>query len=261
MVTIPLEPSLNRCSSLTPPSVVCETPANPFDASMVPVADSIKKKELYDFMDSWLQLDVSPLRYCSPSKVTLTKLDGSAFSYDEVDSVEIYLHFYTQVDDAGNALGTPCVRGAQGACRHMQRRVLMRRSEDEMESVGAFIPDSAASDYSIEVRVGASGLFLSVTVTVHLLCSLQAFDVRHNRYSTCWVSDVMQPRTFIPRTIPVAFQLPNEASAVNTTAAAEPEAPVVVTDQCTPLLHRCSLTHFAPVCLTRTVPEFGSHAG
>ena len=101
-----------------------------------------------------LKVAVSPLRYCTHSKVTISRVDGATIDFRDAKKLEVYLHFYTRYEATVGFQGLPCVESY--GCTHMQRQVLLGLSENGVELTGMFTPDSASHSYVMEVRVSGS---------------------------------------------------------------------------------------------------------
>ena len=141
----PSNTTQHSCSTAVAAPAQCVIPNQPVEA--IPLRKGVDPTTLPMFIQSDVQIALSPLRYCAQSELSLSKGDGTMFTDDEANSIEVYLHFFTRADGSGLscALGHPC-----GVLR---RRVIIRRHARERKLVGLIVPDSSASRYMVELKV------------------------------------------------------------------------------------------------------------
>lgn len=93
-------------------------------------------------------ITLPPLRLCGPARLTFQPLSG-ALDAQDVENLEVYVHFFTSADGKGSACATP-----SDACVRMSRRLPV--VVDTGYSMHAqFNPDPSSFHYMYSFHVGS----------------------------------------------------------------------------------------------------------
>ena len=154
-------PAIGSATKKLPPSSAlrCFVPESPYGIQRV--RGTFEPVFLAKLLFATVRVELTPMNHCSHSKLVLSKVDGLVFTDEEIASLEVYLHFYSQYnDDSGRFLGSRCTGNeaavaGQSQCKRLQRRIILHKSDNELELHGFIVPDLSSNSYLFDVRVSA----------------------------------------------------------------------------------------------------------